>query len=104
MAVHSGAVIPIKLELCDANGNDLSTSSIIVHATGVVLVSANTPGTLESAGNANPDNDFRFDSTLGSGGGYIFNLSTGGLGTGTYNLQFTAGSDTVPHAAQFEVK
>jgi len=104
MAVHSGAVIPIKLELCDANGNDLSTSAIIVHATGVVLVSTNTPGTLASPGNANPDNDFRFDSTLGSGGGYIFNLSTGGLGTGTYNLQFTAGSDPVTHAAQFEVK
>ena len=80
MAVHSGAVIPIKLELCDVNGNDLSNSSIIVHATGVVLVSTNTPGTLESPGNANPDNDFRFDSTLGSSGGYIFNLSTGGLG------------------------
>jgi hypothetical protein len=103
-AVHSGAVIPIKLELCDANGNNLSTSSIIVHATGVVLVSTNTPGTLESPGNANPDNDFRFDSTLGSGGGYIFNLSTGALGMGTYNLQFTAGNDPTMHAAQFEVK
>lgn len=104
MGVHSGAVIPIKLELCDANGNNLSTSSIILHATGVVLVSTNTPGTLESPGNANPDNDFRFDPMLGSGGGYIFNLKTSGLGTGTYNLQFTAGNDPVPHAAQFEVK
>jgi hypothetical protein len=57
-----------------------------------------------SAGDAYPDNGFRFVSTLGSGGGYIFNLKTTGLGMGTYNLQFTAGNDPTLHAAQFEVK
>jgi len=46
---------------------------------------------IDDAGNANPDSDFRFDPTLGTSGGYIFNLKTTGLTTGTYNLYFTAG-------------
>lgn len=58
----------------------------------------------QDAGNANPDNGFRYDSTLGGTGGYIFNLSTKGLTTGTYNLTFKAGSDPVMHKAQFQAK
>ena len=53
------------------------------------------------SGNANPDSNFRYDTTLG---GYIFNLSTSGLGTGTYTLSFTAGSDPTTHAVQFQVR
>jgi N-acetylneuraminic acid mutarotase len=102
-AVHSGAVIPIKMYLCDASGNDVSETSIVAHATSVTVVSANAPGSLEDAGNANPDDDFRFDSTLGPSGGYIFNLQTSGM-SGTYNLNFVAGSDPTTHNLQFEVK
>lgn len=101
-SVHSGATFPIKLQLCDANGNDLSSSAILVHATSVTAVSGYS-GTPDAPGNANPDNDFRFDATLGSTGGYIFNLSTGGLASGTYSLQFTAGSDPVTHSVNFGV-
>ena len=103
-AAHSGSTIPIKLYLCDASGNDLSSSSIVVTARGVTLNSTSASGTLDDSGNANPDNNFRFDSTLGPSGGYIYNLSTKGLGTGTYSLSFTAGSDTTTHTVQFEVK
>jgi hypothetical protein len=101
-SVHSGATFPIKLQLCDANGNDLSSSAIVVHATSVSAVSGSS-GTPDSPGNANPDNDFRFDATLGSNGGYIFNLSTGGLTPGTYSLQFSAGSDPITHSVNFGV-
>jgi hypothetical protein len=101
-SVHSGATFPIKLQLCDANGNDLSSSAIVVHATSVTAVSGSS-GTPVAPGNANPDNDFRFDATLGSTGGYIFNLSTGGLASGTYSLQFNAGNDPVPHSVNFGV-
>jgi hypothetical protein len=59
---------------------------------------------LQDAGNANPDNDFRFDPTLGGTGGYIFNLKTTGLSTGTYNVSFTVSGDPVAHAVQFQVK
>jgi hypothetical protein len=103
-AVKSGAVIPIKLQLVDAAGNDVSSAGTVVHATGAVMVSSSVSETVVSAGSANPDNDFRFDPTLGTTGGYIFNLSTKGYPTGTYLLNFTAGNDPTTHSVQFEVR
>ena len=103
-AVHSGATIPIKLQLCDSSGNDLSSSGITVHAISVTQISTSASGAVENAGNSNPDNDFRFDATLGSTGGYIFNLKTTGLSTGTYKVNFTVTGDSFVYAANFEVK
>jgi hypothetical protein len=103
-AVKSGATIPIKLQLCDASGNDLSSAAITAHATSINQVSTTISGDVEDAGNANPDNDFRFDATLGPTGGYIFNLKTIGLTTGTYNLNFTVTGDSFVYAAPFQVK
>jgi hypothetical protein len=94
-AVHSGATIPIKLQLWDSSGNDLSSSSITVHAISVTQISTSTSGAVENAGKSNPDNDFRFDATLGSTGGYIFNLKTTGLSTGMYKVNFTVTGDPV---------
>jgi hypothetical protein len=102
-SVNSGATFPIKLYLCDGSGNDVSSSSIVVHATAVTNISGYS-GLVESPGNANPDNDFRYDSAQGPAGGYIFNLATSGLATGTYSLQFTAGADPTQHAVNFGVK
>jgi hypothetical protein len=103
-AVHSGATIPIKLQLYDGSGNDLSSSTITVHAISVTQISTSTSGAVENAGNSNPDNDFRFDATLGSTGGYIFNLKTTGLSTGTYKVNFTVTGDSFVYAANFEVR
>jgi hypothetical protein len=102
-SVNSGATFPIKVYLCDVNGNDVSSSSIVLHATGITNVSG-FAGPVQSPGNANPDNDFRFDSTLGPSGGYIFNLGTAGLATGTYSLHFTAGVDPISHVVSFGVQ
>jgi len=102
-SVNSGATFPIKLYLCDSSGNDVSSSSVALHASQVTNVSG-LSGPVESPGSANPDNDFRFDSTLGPTGGYIFNLGTAGLATGTYSLQFSAGADPLAHAVNFGVK
>lgn len=103
-AVNSGAVVPIKLALCDSGNANQSSSSITVTAVAVTLEPTGAPGTLDSAGNSNPDNTFRFDSTLGTSGGYIFNLSTAGLASGTYALSFVVSGDPTLHTAQFEVK
>lgn len=103
-AVQSGATYPIKLQLCDSAGNNLSSSALALHATGIVQASSSISGAVQDAGNANPDNDFRFDSTLGSTGGYIFNLSTKGLTTGAYSLNFTITGDQSVYAAPFQVK
>lgn len=84
-------------------GTMFRSSGILLHATAVTNVSG-FAGPVESPGDANPDNDFRFDSTQGPAGGYLFNLGTGGLGTGTYSLQFTAGADPTSHSVNFGVK
>jgi hypothetical protein len=98
-AVKSGATYPIKLQLCDINGNNVSSADITLHAAGVGQISSTSYGDVIASGNANPDNNFRFDTSY-----YIYNLKTTGLGTGIYNLYFTAGSDPVLHTVQFQVK
>jgi hypothetical protein len=103
-AVKSGATLPVKLQLCNAGGDDQSSSAITVHAVSITRMSDSVSGDVEDSGNANPDNDFRFDSSLGSTGGYVFNLSTKGLTTGTYNLSFTVTGDTWNYSAPFQVK
>ena len=70
------------------------------------LISGNTLPPIEDSGNANPDCTFRYDSTLGgTGGGYIFNLNTKGLGPGQYILSFYVGGDrSFFFTVKFEVK
>ena len=101
--VQSGSTVPIKVELCDASGADTSSSSVVVTATALTQISTGAPGAVEASGNSNPGNNFRFDPTLGTSGGYIFNFSTRGLSTGTYALSFTAGNDPIIHMVQFQV-
>lgn len=105
-AAKSGSTIPIKFQLCDAAGNDVSSPSTIVNAAQVVMVSTNASFTVDDAGNANPDNNFRFDGGLGPNGGYIFNLKTTGLATGTYVLTFTVTGDPTTHTTEltFQVR
>jgi len=103
-ASKSGSTIPIKLAICGANSEDVSSSAVSLHAIGVTQLSTSASTDVIDAGNANPDADFRFDATLGSAGGYIFNLQTTGLTVGTYSLVFRAGSDPTLHNAYFQVR
>jgi hypothetical protein len=99
-----GSTIPVRLQLCDGTTN-VSSASIVVNATGLVLVSDSTPADAEDSGNANPDNDFRYSADLGGDGGYIFNLSTKGLGSGTWKLNFTVdGQSHASYAVYFAIK
>jgi hypothetical protein len=82
---HTGT-FPIKLELCDAAGNNLSSASITLTA-----LYEDVPGDLPSPnfqGNSNNGFAFRFSSGL-----YIYNLDpTQGnppLGPGTHTLYFS---------------
>jgi hypothetical protein len=103
-AAQGGSTVPIKVEICDASGADASSSSVVVTATALTQISTGGPGAVQASGNSNPDNIFRFDSTLGTSGGYIYNFSTEGLTTGTYALSFTAARDPVVHMVQFQVR
>ena len=101
-AVKSGATIPIKIQLCSASGANLSASSIVVAADELTLASTATSATMTDAGDANPDNNFRYDPSLGPG--YIFNLKTRGLRPGTYQMRFKATDDPQPHIVTFQVR
>lgn len=105
-AAKSGSTIPIKFQLCDALGNDVSSAGITVSALQVVMLSTSASTTVDDAGNANPDSNFRFDPTLGPTGGYIFNLQTTGLPTGSYVLTFTVSGDPTTHNSEllFQVR
>jgi hypothetical protein len=103
-SIQSGSTIPLKLQLCDANNSDVSSSAVVLHATSLVRIATNASEVIQSSGDANPDNDFRFDSSLGPTGGYIFSLSTKGLTTGSYLLSFSAGGDPVAHTLAFQVR
>jgi hypothetical protein len=100
-AVKSGAVIPIKLALADAAGANVSSQAVVVTGVQLQYVSTNTTNAVIDAGDANPDNNFRYDPALG---GYIFNLKTTGLATGTWRLLFRAGDDPIDHVADFQVR
>jgi hypothetical protein len=103
-AVKAGSTVPIKLMLCDASGADVSAAGVVVSATGVTQTSTDAPGSLADSGNANPDNNFRFDATLGTAGGYIYNFSTANMITGTYAVKFRVANDPVEHTLSFQVK
>jgi len=77
----------------------VSSAGTVLHAVNVQQVSTSAYGDVITAGNANPDNNFRF-----SDDSYIFNLKTTGLSTGTYKLYFTAGNDPTLHSVEFQVK
>lgn len=103
-AVKSGSTIPIKLQLTDVNGVNVSSANIVVRAVNVLQASTSATETLADSGNANPDDNFRYDPTLGGTGGYIFNLSTRGYPNGTFILSLVAGSDPLIYAAEFQVR
>jgi hypothetical protein len=96
---NSGSTIPIKLQLCDTARGIRNSPSVIVHATQLVRVSTQAAGTVEDAGEANPDDDFRLTGT-----GYLFNLQTKGLATGTYSLFFSVTGDPSPHSVLFKIR
>jgi hypothetical protein len=104
LAKKLGSTVPIKLQLCDAVGRSVSSPAIVVHVTGLTRIGDNVLGTVDDSGNANPDSDFRYDASLGGTGGYILNLSTKPLTSGTWALGFTAAADPTSHSVQLAVK
>lgn len=93
-----GSTVPIKVELCDANSSNISTPDVTLHAASLTKMSSTSSSDVEDSGNANPSNDFRYEATLD---GYIYNLSTKGLDSGTYVVTVTVnngagGSFTLP--------
>jgi hypothetical protein len=100
-AAKLGSTIAIKLQLC-AGGTNLSSASLVPNATTLVRTGSTTTPTAEDSGNANPDNNFRYDATLGGTGGYIYNLSTTSLSSGSWLMFFTLNGQT--YSVPFQVR
>ena len=79
------------------SGNDVSSASITVHADSI------TPSDITPSSPSSPGNFFTFDPTLGTSGGYLYNLRTGGLASGTDSLNFTVSGDPTTHSVQFMI-
>jgi hypothetical protein len=100
-AHKSGSTVPVKVQLVDANGANVSSPSNTVHAVSVLQISSQASTTLDDSGNANPDFDFRYDSGLE---GYLFNLKTNGYQTGTYKLNFVVSNSATVYSVNFQVR
>lgn len=97
-----GSVVPIRLQLLDAQTNNVSSASLVLTVTGLVQKDGSAvTAVVDDAGNANPDYAFRYDETLR---GYTYNLSTKGMSTGTWELKFTASGDPNIHSILFDLK
>jgi len=98
-----GSTIPIKLNLCNAAGVNISSAAIVLTATNIVpLGPIASPFLAEDSGNANSDSDFRY-----AGGFYIFNLSTksSGFATGSWQMNFLVNGASDPsYALKFDIK
>jgi hypothetical protein len=98
-ANNSGGTIPITIKLTDGSGNNVGSSGLAVKAVSVVGPSGPVP--LQSPGNSQPGNLFKFDPSSGT---YQFNLKTTGYAKGTYTLNFTIGTDPTLHSVTFVIR
>jgi hypothetical protein len=93
----SNGIVPIRLRLCDAAGQNLSSASLAATATHL----DGAPPPPNFVGRTNLGFAFRYDATLG---GYVYNLDTRSLSNGTHTMTFTVAGDPVPHVVSFVVK
>ncbi len=85
-----GRTLPVKFQLTDVNGQFISGSIARLFA---AKINNNTAGTDEvalSSGNNDSGNVFRYDSQADQ---YIFNLDTGLLSAGTWQLKVVLDDD-----------
>jgi hypothetical protein len=89
-AFRVGSTVPVKIQVFDATGANVSSEDLAVHAMELVRRSPEAAAILNDSGNANPDANFRYDASLA---GYVYNLNTRGLASGTYDLRVRIGAD-----------
>ena len=97
---NSGTTVPIKVELDDYYGKDVSDKSIVVTATAVTNTGTGATLVPTSPGTTNQNLVFFVSPTKG----YQYNLKTVGYSTGSYTLDFVAGLDPLSHHAPFVIR
>jgi hypothetical protein len=97
-----GNVVPIRFQLLDANGANVSSAGLSVTAAGLEHQDdTSVTAVVDDVGNSSADSTFRYDEALQ---GYIYNLSTRGLAAGTWALHFGVGGDTHPYTIAFDLR
>lgn len=96
-----GSTVPIKIRVNNPDGTNASSSTLAVRVLGLRRVSDQAPGVLLDAGNSSPDATFRFDASLA---GYIYNLKTTPLASGTWELTLGVGLDSTTYGLRFQVR
>ena len=100
--VHkSGSTIPIKIQLIDGLGNNLSTPLLVVRSLGYARMTDQVSGELAFPNDAAGSTDFRYEPSVG---GYQYNLKTTGLASGGYRLFFMVGLDGTTYSIPFQVR
>lgn len=96
----SGSVVPIKVDLVDYFGINVSNKSIVVRATTVTNLRTGETLVPTAPGTANSNFLFVVSPTKG----YLYNLKTTGYPSGPYSLGFVAGDDPLVHDAPFLIR
>jgi hypothetical protein len=96
-SVVAGGFLPIKLEVTDASGKNLSSRDLTVTAVSIIGPNG-TKYTPHAVSHANHNNVFHYVRHS-----YRYNLDTEGLAPGTYTLMVKVGNDPVLHAINFVV-
>jgi hypothetical protein len=91
---NSGATVPIKVQLDNAAGSNLSSASIVLTVAGL------SP---DPAPGIPPSGNFTFTNLTGSGPGYLLSVKTTRYPNATYTLSFTATDDPVTHTVKFVI-
>ncbi len=95
--LKSGHAGTVSVQLCDAAGRNVSSSSVTLIASGIY----NSAGTLVQSLNST----FAFTASLNhAGSGYTEKVNTSGLPSGAYSIAFLATGDGVLHNAGFAVR
>jgi hypothetical protein len=104
-AFKSGSTVPIKLQVLNSANANLSSPNLPIKARKLLRLQDSTALGVVDAGNSNSDSGFRYDSSIGSNGGYIYNLSTKGLTGGKYSLSMYVGGDNAfVYSVTFDVR
>jgi uncharacterized delta-60 repeat protein len=98
------SAIPIKLQVVNAAGENVSSSGLVVEAlavsSGTEIGPAEEELLADDAGQANPLGRFRFVAE----GAYLFNLKTTNLKAGPYVLVVRVAGDSALHALPFLIR
>ncbi len=100
---NMGNSIPVKLQLCDVNNNNISSANVQLTGKDV----DGNPALLLNSETSNPGYHFRYVTLTNSHifNLHIFNLQTTGLSTGTHYFSFYVGSDmTTLYKVSFIIK